>query len=409
MAELMGPLGPDRPQVFKFGGACFLNLNDYQTVARYIAGRLPDSGRIVAVVSAMSGVSGNLQKAQQGLDSHSQSHSPVPETLTAGLMATADRVSAILLATALSDLGVKAGTLEPAQGGMSAAGAANRAHLTRLDPAPLWVALTENDVVVLAGGEAVDDRSHVVTLGRNSSDLSAVAAAVTLNAPCCEIFSDVPGVFTADPFLLPEAQLISELSYAAAMRMSRAGAKVLHPGALEMASQQELPIICRTRPPGAERGTLIAGTDAPAMVIADTRTAVWSFRDDVELDRVRRRLADEQFDEQDTRSVVVDYEGVRHLVFPGGDPYGIAERCCSFIPQVTGLRLITTVLGDQEPERVLVTEEELLPEAHRRHHLHYPEAKSKPRGEKHRSSMSQILLESAPDGTPDEASERSAS
>src|SRR6185437_9731342 len=134
--------------------------------------------------------------------------------------------------------------------------------------------------------------------GRNSSDLSAVATAIALNADCCEIFSDVPGVFTADPYLLPEAQIIPEVGYRTARRMSRAGAKVLHPVAIELAERHGLPIVCRTRPPDGMVGTTISGNGVPAIILADTRTAVWAFNDIAELERARDRLSRERFDDQ---------------------------------------------------------------------------------------------------------------
>ncbi|GAA4601661.1 hypothetical protein GCM10023195_04500 [Actinoallomurus liliacearum] len=384
----MGGPSPERPAVFKFGGACFLDLPDYRTVARYIAGRLDGSRRVVAVVSAMSGTTGALQNAQREL------HADPPPELAASLLLTADTVSSLLLATALCELGVRARAIDAHQQGLHATGSPERAKVVRIDPAPLWSALAGCEVVVVPGGQAVDRGSRPVMLGRNSSDLSAVAAAVALGADRCEIFSDVPGVYTADPYLLPEARVLSSLGYGAALRMTRAGAKVLHPLAVELAERHALPILCRSRPPIAKRGTLISGSTAPVAIVADQRTDVWAFPDVSELEHVQERLAKEEDGDQVNEPVVVDYEGTRHLAIAGGDPRGIAHRVCVAAPHRPELRLITTVHGDHEPERHLVPESQLAEETRRRHARHYPDVNDH-RGAKPRSPLSGILTDPA--------------
>lgn len=381
-------LSPERPLVFKFGGACFLDLADYRTVAAFIAGRLDGSRRIIAVVSAMSGTTGTLQKAQRELNVDP------PAELAASLMLTADSVSAVLLATALHDLGVNARSIDAHDFGLTATGAPDRASVVKIDPAPLWSVLTTSEVVVVPGGQALDENGRAVMLGRNSSDLSAVAAAVALNAERCEIFSDVPGVFTADPYLLPTARVIPELGYGAARLMTRAGAKVLHPNAVELADRHGLPILCRSRPPAATQGTLISGTSAPVAIVADQRTDVWAFTHAADLEHVLARLTKEHDGDQVNEPVIVDYEGTRHLAIPGGDPHGTAHRVCANVPHRPHLRLITTVHGAHDPEYHLVPASELAAEAGRRHALHYPETNDH-RGEKPRSPLSGMLTEPA--------------
>jgi aspartate kinase len=386
--SVSGPLSPERPLVFKFGGACFLDLADYRTVAGYIAGRLDGSRRIIAVVSAMSGTTGTLQNAQRELNADP------PAELAASLMLTADSVSAVLLATALHELGVNARSIDAHDSGVMAKGQPDRANVVKIDPAPLWSVLVTSEVVVIPGGQALDENGRAVMLGRNSSDLSAVAAAVALNSELCEIFSDVPGVFTADPYLLPTARIIPELGYGAARLMTRAGAKVLHPHAVELAERHGLPILCRSRPPAAGHGTLISGSSAPVAIVADQRTDVWAFTHAADLEHVQARLAKEHDGDQVNEPVIVDYEGTRHLAIPGGDPHGTAHRVCANVPHRPHLRLITTVQGEHEPERHLVPAGELAAETQRRHLLHYPETNDH-RGEKPRSSLSGMLTEPA--------------
>jgi aspartate kinase len=383
---MSGP-SPDRPQVFKFGGACFLNMASYRHVAQYIADRLPESGRIVVIVSAMSGTTGNLQKAQRDL-----SAAPPPE-LTAALLVTGDTISSVLLATALCEIGVNARHIEARQEGMSASGSPSAARLTRIDPAPLWSALADCDVITMPGGQAVGKNGIVVALGRNSSDLSAVAAAIALNAECCEIFSDVPGVFTADPYLLPEARMISELGYGTVKLMSLAGAKMLHPSAIAMAERHDLPIVCRTCPPDATSRTVISGTQSPVAIIADTRSAVWAFTDHRSRSRAEDRMAEAQLDDPALYSLILGYEGINHLVVPGGDHHGAAHRICAAARERSDLRLLTTVRGSGESESVLVLEPDLLPEARRRHLMHYPSF-IQPPGGKARSPLSSMLIHS---------------
>jgi aspartate kinase len=362
----MSTWGPQRPLVMKFGGSCFLALDDYKVVARYIADRLPKAGRIIAVASAMSGTTGNLRDAQRGL------HPEPPADLAAQLLTTGDTLSAVLLATALSGLDVPAVSVDARDGGMSAAGSPDRARLTGIDPAPLWSALATNRVVVIPGGQATDARNRVVMLGRNSSDLSAIAAAVAVGASTCEIFSDVPGVYTADPYLLPEARLIGELGYGTASRMSRSGAKVLHPMAIELARRQRLRIVCRRRPSEASQGTVVAAHGAPVAIIADTRSATWAFPDGADIAEAREQLLREELRDEGLDIVVTDYEGTRHVVVPGGDPHGTAARIFESAVPRPDLRLLTTIRGENEPERLLVRDADLVVEARRRHRLHYP-------------------------------------
>jgi aspartate kinase len=283
---------------------------------------------------------------------------------------------------------------------MSAVGSPDRAQLTRIDPAPLWSALAANEVIAMPGGQAVDENNRVVALGRNSSDLSAVAAAVAVNAECCEIFSDVPGVFTADPYLLPEARTISELGYGTAKQMTQAGAKVLHPRAVELAERHGLPIICRTCPPDAMSRTVISAAGSPVAIIADTRSAVWAFPDPGLLERARERLAQARRDDPGLHYIVMSYEGVKHIVVPGGDAHGAAHRICAAALPRPELRLLTTVRGEQEPEHMLVPEADLVTEARHQHHLHYP-AFEQPQGGKPRSPLSGMLTRTAVAETTD--------
>lgn len=209
--------------VLKFGGSSFLHPDDYGRVARHIAARLAaGENKIVAVVSAMSGTTDNLKAVM--LDVNEQA---LPSSLDAAL-ATGEMLSACLLEAAVSRLGIPVMSLNGYSLGIRTNSDFGRASVEGVDPKPIAAALQEHDVVIAAGGQAIDQSARLTMLGRNSSDLTAIVIASMLGEPACEIYSDVPGVYTADPYLIPGAQLIPEIAYGTIAQMSRHGAKVLH-------------------------------------------------------------------------------------------------------------------------------------------------------------------------------------
>ncbi len=375
---------PEAPLVMKFGGACFLGLADFQVVADFIVARLTQARRVVAVVSAMSGTTGNLQHAQRELSGKPPAH------LIAQLLTTGETVSAALLATALCRNGVQARAIEAKEIGLEAAGSAECAQLTGIDPAPLWSALADAPVLVIPGGQAVDSAGHTVMLGRNSSTFSAVAVATAVGAHACEIFSEVPGVFTGDPYVIPEAHLITELSYSAAKWMGMSGAKIIPAAAIDLAERHSIRLVCRALTPAATRGTVISQSGGAVAVVTGTRSRVWAFDDPEALERAHRTLAATA---QTQDVLVVDCEGAGHLVAPDGDPYGMVARVCAAEGvQRPDLRLITTVRGPNRPSWALVPAATLAEQARRRHEAHYPSAGSRER--RGRSPLSSVLLAS---------------
>lgn len=373
---------PQAPLVMKFGGACFVDLADFQAVAGFIVVRLVQARRVVAVVSAMSGTTGNLQQAQRELSDRPPAH------LIAQLLTTGESVSAALLATALHRTGVQARAMQAKEIGLEAAGSAECAQLTGIDPAPLWSALAQVPVVVIPGGQAVDAAGHTVMLGRNSSTVSAVAVAVAVGAPACEIFSDVPGVFTGDPYVIPEAHLIPELSYSAARWMGMSGAKIIPPAAVDLAERHSIRLVCRTLPPAATRGTVISQSGETVAVVTGSRSRVWAFEDPEALERARRSLPAAA---QTQDVLVVDCDGVGHLVAPDGDPHETVARVCAADGVLRpDLRLMTTVRGHHSPSWALVPTATLAEQARRQHEAHYPSADRRER--RARSPLSSVLL-----------------
>jgi aspartate kinase len=253
------------PLVLKFGGSAFLALDGYIRVARYVRARTAAERRpAVVVVSAMSGTTGRLRETLLRI-------APEPPQDAAALLLTSGEVvSVALMAAALGRTRASAVPMSAAGTGLRGDGPASDARLRAVDPGPVRRALAEHGVVVVPGGQAVDASGRILLLGRNSSDLSAVALAGALGADTCELFSDVPGVCTADPFLVPDARLIEHIGYDGIRRMAVLGAKVVHGSAVSWAERGGVRIRCRPLPtanaePGP--GTLIGDGPAPSAVV----------------------------------------------------------------------------------------------------------------------------------------------
>lgn len=250
------------PLVLKFGGSAFRTLDGYIRVARYVRARTVAERRpAVVVVSAMSGTTGRLKETLLRV-------APEPPQDAAALLLTSGEVvSVALMAAALGQTSATAAPMSAADTGLRGDGPASDARLRAVDPGPVRRALAERGLVVVPGGQAVDTSGRVLLLGRNSSDLSAVALAGALGADTCELFSDVPGVCTADPFLVPDARLIERIGFAGIRRMAVLGAKVVHGTAVTWAERTGVRIRCRPLPttdaePGP--GTLIGDGPGPA-------------------------------------------------------------------------------------------------------------------------------------------------
>ncbi|MER9751786.1 uridylate kinase [Mesorhizobium sp. M0140] len=258
--------------VLKFGGSSFLDPEDYRRVAEHLAERLAaGENKIVAVVSAMSGITANLKAVMLGINKQAS-----PSNLDAAL-ATGEMLSTYLLEAAVNRLGISVLSLNGYSLGIRTNSDFGRASIECVDPGPIKAALQKHDVVVAAGAQAVDQSGSLTFLGRNSSDLTAVIIASMLEEQTCEIYSDVPGVYTADPYLVPEAQLIPEIAYATIAQMSRHGAKVLHHRAVEYAEKHALTVVCKSlTSDGAVTGTIVTGHgDAHSVTVAQDAAVIW--------------------------------------------------------------------------------------------------------------------------------------
>ena len=254
-----------KKSVLKFGGSSFIDHNSYLRVAEYIDGRVSRGEKVAVVVSAMSGTTGRLKEAVIRVN---PAYSGEVGDL---LLATGEIVSCCMLRAACEKRGLSVGALTGFQAGIETDREFGRASVTRIDPGALNDLIAEKDVVVLCGGQAVTDDHRLTMLGRNSSDLTAILVAHALGVEGCEIFSDVPGIYSSDPHWVPPARCLPEVSYASAIAMSRMGAKVLHHGCVVTAERMGIAIHCRMmdREGRGVTGTVIGrGRDASAVVIA---------------------------------------------------------------------------------------------------------------------------------------------
>ncbi|APO70362.1 aspartate/glutamate/uridylate kinase protein (plasmid) [Rhizobium gallicum] len=283
--------------VLKFGGSSFLHLEDFGRVARHLAERLSaGENKIVVVVSAMSGTTDDLKAGM--LDVNKQ---PKPSNLDAAL-ATGEMLSACLLEAALSGLGIPVLSLNGYSLGIRSNSEFGRASIESVDARPVIAALQENDVVIAAGGQAIDQSGTLTFLGRNSSDLTAIVIASMLEERACEIYSDVPGVYTADPHLIPGTGLIPEIAYTTVARMSRHGARVLHHRAVDYAEKHAITIVCKSlTSDGAVTGTIVTDHGNASSVTVARDRAVFSGGSRAERNKLRALL-----DQHDVTAISVE-------------------------------------------------------------------------------------------------------
>lgn len=248
--------------VQKYGGSSVGSLERIGWVAERVQRRRENGDRLLVVVSAMQGETDRLLGLAHGLTDR-----PEPRELDQ-LLATGEQASAALLAIALRKKGVPCRSLTAAQMRLRTDGAFSRARILNLDSGTLLTSLDEGQVVVATGFQGVDGEGNLTTLGRGGTDTSAVAIAAALRADECEIYTDVPGVFTADPRICPEARKLDEVSFEEMMEMASLGSKVLQIRSVELAMNHNIPIRVRSTFDEDDPGTLVrAETDALEQVV----------------------------------------------------------------------------------------------------------------------------------------------
>jgi aspartate kinase len=238
--------------VQKYGGSSVADAERIKNVARRIVRTKEEGNRVVVVVSAMGKTTDELIKLANQVTSR-----PHERELDV-LLHTGELVSSTLLAMALKDMGHEAISLSGAQAGIKTDATYSRARITRIDPKRVVRELDRERIVIVAGFQGITDEMDVTTLGRGGSDTSAVALAVSLRADACQIYTDVDGVFTTDPRLVPQARRLPEISYDEMLELATYGAKVMHPRAVELGELFNMPILV-TSSFNDSPGTLIHG------------------------------------------------------------------------------------------------------------------------------------------------------
>jgi aspartate kinase len=217
--------------VQKFGGTSVGNPERIKNVASRVAKYRAQGDQIVVVVSAMSGVTDNLIKMAKEI-------MPLPsEREMDMLLATGEQTTIALTAIALHSLEIPAVSLTGPQAGIVTDGVHTKAKIQNITPAQVHKLLDAGNVVIVAGFQGMTSEGQITTLGRGGSDLTAIALAAALKADLCQIYTDVDGVYTADPRIVPAARKLQEIAYDEMLELAGSGAKVMQLRSVEFAKK----------------------------------------------------------------------------------------------------------------------------------------------------------------------------
>ena len=238
--------------VQKYGGTSVADPERMRNVARHIAKTRNEGHSLVVVVSAMGKATDNLLQL-----AHQVSQNP-PSREMDMLLTTGERISMSLLCMALHDVGVDAVSFTGSQVGIITDTVHGKAKILEVKGDRVRAAISEGKVAVVAGFQGISTAKEITTLGRGGSDTTAVALAAALQADSCEIYTDVTGVFTADPRVVPQARKIGVLQFDEMLEMAGAGSKVLALRSVEFARNHDVPIHVRSSFTW-EEGTWVVG------------------------------------------------------------------------------------------------------------------------------------------------------
>ncbi len=227
--------------VQKYGGSSVADAAGMKRVANRIVAAKRDGNQVVVVVSAMGDTTDELIDLAKQI-------TPIPTGRELDMLLTAgERISMALLAMAITNLGHEARSFTGSQAGVITTSAHGRARIIDVTPGRIQEALAEGAIAIVAGFQGISqDTKDVTTLGRGGSDTTAVALAAALEADVCEIYTDVDGVFSADPRVVPTARKLKTVTYEEMLELAASGAKVLHLRCVEYARRYDLPIHVRS-------------------------------------------------------------------------------------------------------------------------------------------------------------------
>ncbi len=264
--------------VQKYGGSSVADAGRIRRVARRIADAKDRENQVVAVVSAMGDTTDHLRDLARQVSSD-----PDARELDL-LLSTGETVSVTLVAMALREIGCQAISLTGGQAGIHTTSAFNRAHILRVDPQRIHRELDSGRIVIVAGFQGISEDLDVTTLGRGASDTTAVALAAALKAVRCEIYTDVEGVYTADPRIVPEARKLKDIHYEEMLELASLGARVMHNRSVELGAVYNIPILVSSSFTHAP-GTLIHG-DISMDEVREIRNKVRGIAHDLDVAKI---------------------------------------------------------------------------------------------------------------------------
>lgn len=226
--------------VQKYGGSSVADIDKIQNVARRIIQTKKEGKDVVVVVSAMGNSTDQLMEM-----AYTISEKPSQREMDT-LLSTGEQVSIALLAIAIHSMGYDAISLTGSQCGIITSNRYNKARIDEIHTQRIKKELRQGKIVIVAGFQGINHEMDITTLGRGGSDTTSVALAAALKANLCQIYTDVNGVYTADPRIVPEAKLLPSISYDEVLELANLGAKVLHPRAVELAANYKVPLQVRS-------------------------------------------------------------------------------------------------------------------------------------------------------------------
>ncbi|MBK1790361.1 aspartate kinase [Persicirhabdus sediminis] len=217
--------------VQKYGGTSVGSIDRIRNVASRIKKLRDEGNQVVAVVSAMGGVTDKL------IGMANELNDTPPERELDVLLSSGEQQSIALLSMALEGMGVPAASVTGRQAGIFTTGSHTRGRIDKIEPNMVHGFLDEGRVVIVAGFQGITEDGHIHTLGRGGSDLTAIAVAAAINADLCQILTDVDGVYTSDPRVVKDARKLPELSYDEMLEMASSGSKVMQSRSVEFAKK----------------------------------------------------------------------------------------------------------------------------------------------------------------------------
>ncbi len=338
--------------VQKYGGSSVADADAIKNVAGRIAAAHRDGNRVVTTVSAMGSATDDLITLAREVVMQ-----PQPRELDM-LLSTGELVSCSLVTMALHDLGEPAIGLNGSQAGIRTDTSHGKARIALVDPTRIERELDEGKIVVVAGFQGMTDTQDVTTLGRGASDTTAVALAAALGADRCEIYTDVDGIYTADPRLVPEAKKLAEVAYEEMLEMASLGAK-MNPRSIELGMVYDVPIVVGSSFEDTP-GTLIHKGEDMEVPVGEIRNRVRAVATDTNVAMItllgvtdRPGISADIFEPLAEADVSVDVivqnvgeDGVSDLTFTvDGDDLSRALGVVNEVAKQIGIRSITSSGG----------------------------------------------------------------